>query len=216
MSPARLAWEPRVPPEARAGVLKLLAASVRDDAMLGLIRGPTAAEGRAWLDGLDEDLSEGRTHLLLARAGEGEDVLGLLCLDPARLATQRHLVTLRRAIVHPRARGTALLLRALERVLERCAHHGWTTLIADVRAGTRSERLWRRLGFREYGRLDNYAHHAGRVHAGVFLTATPEELECKLRPRIRRLSSHRPDAFGTSCAEPWNATPRSTTRCSRA
>lgn len=186
----RLEWVPHLSESLRPGLLALLAASVGDDAMLGHTAAPEGASGERWLARLDAELRAEQLMLLVAR-GMSREVVGMVALEPGGLATQRHQVGVRRAFIHPLHRGSRLLFDALQEILAQCAAHGWTTVLIDVREGTRAERLWRRLGFRQYGRLEDYAHYAGRTHAGVFLTASPEELACTLRQLDLRARSSR-------------------------
>lgn len=183
-----LEWVSSVPDNARAGLLSLIAESVGDQAILGFTAPLAHDESEAWLARLDADLRAGRLLLLLARSKDGT-VEGMVALEPGGLATQRHHVTVRRAFLRASRRGSHVLLYAVLQILAQCEARGWTTLLVDVREGTAAERLWRRLGFREYGRLEDYARHAGRIHAGIFLTTTPEEIACIVRPLLRRPQS---------------------------
>jgi hypothetical protein len=58
----------------------------------------------------------------------------------------------------------------------RCLEMGWEIVTLDVRANTRSHRLWSAIGFREYGRLADYARINGERRAGAFMFADAHEL----------------------------------------
>ncbi len=177
-------WLDRIdPPEARR-LVELVNATVPEEGILGFPEALAGREAEALVEELSRGLAEGKLHVLAASDPE-EGIVGTLILEPRSLPTQRHIAEIRRAVIHPSWRGSRILIRALAAIVAHCRTLGVELLTIDVRADTRSERLWRKVGFEEYGRLEDYARVEGVPYAGVFLQQTVAAIEQRLATLTR-------------------------------
>lgn len=136
---------------------------------LGFYEPITPEYGLEMMMALDKDVHAGAVHLLLARDGQ-QRIVGMLSLARQSLPARRHIVEMRRCVIDPEYRGR-FLLTGWRLALERVQQMGCDIIIIDVRSDGKAEQLWRRLGFVEYGRLDDYARVNGKIITGYFLRA---------------------------------------------
>ncbi|MEJ3744944.1 GNAT family N-acetyltransferase [Actinomycetes bacterium KLBMP 9797] len=135
-------------------------------------------DGLALMRAFDADLRRGTVRLLVART-EGDHIVGMVTLARAPQPGRRHVVDLRRCVIHPDYRGR-FLTTGFEEALRTAAEMGCDILTLEVRDDG-PMRLWRRMGFQEYGRLHDYARKDGRSVTGYFMYARRADLEDHFR-----------------------------------
>lgn len=125
--------------------------------------------GMALMEGLQADIRKGICHLLIAR-DITQTIVGMIVLAPQTLPARRHIVEFRRCVIDPGHRGQ-FLLDGWDLVLRKVQQLNCDVISLDVRSDGKAEQLWRRLGFQEYGRMEDYARVRGRIITGYFLRA---------------------------------------------
>jgi GNAT superfamily N-acetyltransferase len=125
--------------------------------------------GAAMMRQLEVDIQREVVHVMVAR-DEDERIIGMLTLAPVQLPARRHIVEMRRCTIAPAHRGK-FLIAGWQLALAKTQELGCDMIIIDVRSDGPADQLWRRLGFKEYGRLDDYARKNGRSITGYFLYA---------------------------------------------
>ena len=121
--------------------------------------------GRAMVDAEADAVGAGQIHMLLARDSAG--LVGSLILQPYVSDARGHTVNSRKAVVARRARGTFFPLMVDEAIRKSVAI-GAEIATLDV-AEDGPVKLWKSLGFKEYGVLNDYARRNGRSLKGYFL-----------------------------------------------
>lgn len=111
-------------------------------------------------------LAAGTLHQLMARSGG--KVVGIVTLEACSQPTRRHIVEIRRAAISPDERGR-FLRRAWSEVLRKCQAMGWEVAQIDVSEDGPIV-LWERMGFRIFGRVQDYARVGARRLEGVYMT----------------------------------------------
>ncbi|AJK50772.1 GNAT family N-acetyltransferase [Burkholderia plantarii] len=142
---------------------------------LGFFEPISTAAGLAMMEALDADLRANAAQLLIAREEPDGRIVGMLILARQSLPARRHIVEMKRCVIEPAYRGR-FVLDGWRLALERVKQMGCDIIVIDVRSDGKAEQLWRRLGFVEYGRLDDYARVNGRVITGYFLRAYVDEV----------------------------------------
>jgi ribosomal protein S18 acetylase RimI-like enzyme len=141
---------------------------------LGFFEPLSSEVGMSMMESLNADLKKEACHLLIARDAS-QRIVGMIILAQQTLPARRHIVEMRRCVIEPKYRGQFILdgwRLALDKVQEmKC-----DIIILDVRSDGKAERLWRMLGFKEYGRMDDYARVRGRIITGFYLRAYLEEI----------------------------------------
>lgn len=130
-------------------------------------------DGLALMRAYANDLRRGAIDLLTARDGN-QRIVGMVTLARAPLPARRHVFDMRRCVIAPDFRGQ-FLLEGWSHALRKLGALGCDIITLEVR-GDGPVELWRRLGFREYGRLPDYARHAGQPVIGHFLYAVRAEI----------------------------------------
>jgi predicted GNAT family N-acyltransferase len=131
--------------------------------------------GRELMEGIDDELRSGICHLLVARdPAAGDRIVGMVTLAPYKLPARKHIVEMKRCVIAEEHRGT-FLLDGFGVALEKCLALGCDRVVLDVRSDG-PEQLWRRLGFQEYGRMEDYARVRGRTVAGIYLQGQVRDL----------------------------------------
>ncbi|HEV2374593.1 MAG TPA: GNAT family protein [Streptosporangiaceae bacterium] len=149
-------------------VSELLGLVSADEPYVGIPRNATAADVAALVTQLTSNVRAGRTQVLLIRSEAGEAV-GCVALTRAVTANQRHIANLGTGMIHPEHRGQGIVTGALRQIAQRCDELQVELLLLDVREGIQAEKVWRRLGFEEYGRLQDYGRTGGESYAGVYM-----------------------------------------------
>lgn len=161
------------PPES---VLRLIVDVSGTDPFIGLPPQPTEEDVAALSARLASGVRAGTTELLAVRAPDGATV-GCVAMNRSSTANQRHIAELTTGAVHPTHRGRGVVPSSFAAVVRRCEATGIELLRLDVREGIPAERVWRQLGFTEYGRLEDYGRVDGKPYAGVYLSQTVRHLK---------------------------------------
>ncbi|MEV4759484.1 GNAT family N-acetyltransferase [Micromonospora sp. NPDC049559] len=191
----RLEWPKALSARDMREMLDLMNGVAVQERNLGFNEPLNDEDGLALMRAFDEELRRGAVRLLLVR-GEGERVIGMVTLARAPQPGRRHVVDLRRCVIHPDHRGRFLDTGFAE-ALRATAEMGCDILTLEVRDDG-PMRLWQRLGFQEYGRLHDYARKDGRSVTGYFMYARRADLEDHFRRTGRW--SHRIDPAGEPAA----------------
>lgn len=121
--------------------------------------------GRGLVDDDARALANGAIHMLLARDAAG--LVGSMILHPYASHARRHTVNARRAVVARRARGTFFPMMVRE-AIDKCLEIGAEIATLDV-AADGPVKLWKSIGFEQYGVLPDYARRNGTPIEGYFL-----------------------------------------------
>ncbi|MBA6257673.1 MULTISPECIES: GNAT family N-acetyltransferase [unclassified Colwellia] len=173
-----LNWPDMLSEEVKIEILNLMNSVLEDDTIIGFPEVLDDETGLKIIDELDEDIRLKKKHVLLATS-ENKRVIGMVILNEKQLPNCKHIVELTRGIIHPSSRGTELLNHSLYRIAERCIKLGKDIIILDVRENTRSEKVWLHCGFRQYGRLPDYARVDEEVFSGIYMYQTAVDLKEK-------------------------------------
>ncbi len=142
---------------------------------LGFFEPLSQEDGLALMRDYDAQLRRGELELLAVRADDGDRrIVGMLTLERAHLPARRHVIDMRRCVIAPESRGQ-FLLQGWEQALYRVRDLGCEVITLEVRDDGPFE-LWRRIGFRDYGVLPDYARHDGAPVTGYFMYARCSEV----------------------------------------
>lgn len=131
--------------------------------------------GIALIEGMHADIKKGVLHLMIAR-NDAQKIVGMIVLAPQPLPARRHIVELRRCVIDPNYRGR-FLLDGWRLTLDKVQQLKCDMMILDVRGDGKAEQLWRKLGFQEYGHMEDYARVRGRVITGYYLRAYVKDIQ---------------------------------------
>ncbi len=146
----------------KASLVSLLVRVVNDGAAVGFLAplDPNAAE--AYWARLP------RTDARLIVASVGGTVVGTAQVHLAGQANGRHRAEIAKVLVDPSWRRQGIGRAIIAQAEEVARSHGRTTLILDTREGDPSNQLYRTSGWREIGRIPEYARSStGELHATV-------------------------------------------------
>lgn len=171
----KVLWVTRLSPGVKRHVAYLLDLSVFDQGILGFDDPGDKTAIDSYLKSLDGKLQSGNSWLLYA----SEDGVPVFMILMERLPhpTSHHLAELKKAIINPVHRGQGLIRLGAAEISKKAREQGIDTLLIDVRSGTRAAKLWQVLGFKVYGRLEDYARYRGHSYAGLYMSSTVDNLE---------------------------------------
>jgi GNAT superfamily N-acetyltransferase len=138
-----------------AEVSAVLIDCVADGASVSFMAPLTRERADAFWRGVADRAAAGAAHVLVAERDGA--ILGTVQVVPAPQENQPHRADIAKMLVHRRARGGgigAALMRAAEEVARSL---GRTLLVLDTVPDTAADRLYRRLGWVEVGRVPGYA-----------------------------------------------------------
>jgi ribosomal protein S18 acetylase RimI-like enzyme len=172
-TPVSASWVTRFDSALHQETIALMLLSAEDEGMLGF-ESHHAAQVHEFVDNLSAKLNN--NCWLLQGYADGKLAYSVV-MERWGNPTGAHIGEIKKAIVHPRYRGNGLVLQGLGEILKRAEREHIDRFVIDVRRGGRAEKLWRSLGFREFGRLDDYSRYLGQVYEGVFMSASRAELQ---------------------------------------
>ena len=118
---------------------------------VGFVPGVSEADVEPALEHLVAGVHE-RGDVLVVLTVDGE-LAGFAGLVTSAHVLKKHWATVLRVQVHPSRQGAGLGRVLIEGVHEAGRRHGWEFLHLTVRGGTGTEAFYRRLGYREVGRI---------------------------------------------------------------
>lgn len=160
-----LYWPAALSEEDRRELLSLYDEVARHESTHGYTGSIANDLGRAMVDAEAESVSTGQIHMLLARDADG--LVGSLILQPFVSDARGHTVNSKKAVVARRARGIFAPLM-FDEAIRKAVSIGAEIATLDV-AEDGPVQLWKSMGFKEYGVLDDYARRNGRSLKGYFL-----------------------------------------------
>ncbi|MEV1331086.1 GNAT family N-acetyltransferase [Micromonospora costi] len=147
----RFVLDPELSPRLREQIVALWADVSNAGGAVGFVPPVTTADVRALADPTFAGIVHGPDRLLLGY--DGERLVAALILADNRFALKAHWCVLKRVMVHPDTQGKGYGL-ALMREAERVAREmGLAALHVTLRDGLGLDHFYRRLGYREIGRL---------------------------------------------------------------
>jgi L-amino acid N-acyltransferase YncA len=163
------------------GIVDVMNAIIEQETIIGYTTKLDRETGAKMIGELGEEAAQESCHVLLGYDQAGT-VQGMVILRQNKQPNCRHIAELSKGIIFPGSRARGLLRSALQEVAFKCQALGVELLTLDVRAGTRSEKLWRAVGFQAYGKLEDYARVNQQVHAGYFMSQYVSDLLKHLPP----------------------------------
>nr|QKW93907.1 N-acetyltransferase domain-containing protein [Vitiosangium cumulatum] len=161
-------WAERLDEEEALQLIELMNAVIERDPTIGFSSRIDRESGLELMADVDQDIAKGNSHLLLVSAPDRR-LLGMGLMRQSKLPHCRHLAEVQIGFIHPSVRGGGILEAMFSELIRKCQALEADLLMIDVQEGTRSERLWRTLGFLPYGRLEDYARVGQRTHAGIYM-----------------------------------------------
>lgn len=156
-------------------MLSLLEMSAQDGAILGFQKKLTDKDAQSYKNDLMDQIQAGTLKLLIAHTDKNEVVLNCF-LKGSLQDTTRHIFDLQKGFIHPDLRGTGLLPKAMLFIAKTAQENHVDVLTLDVRDGTPAHRLWKRVGFKTFGIMDDYSRYNGKSYLGHFMSIRTESL----------------------------------------
>lgn len=150
----------------RAGLTELLRDAVDGGASVGFLPPLAPAQATEYWEGVIADLGRSGRALLVAR--EGGRLLGTVQLELSGKPNASHRAEAQKLLVHSAARRRGLGAALMAAIEDLARRRGRLLLVLDTLAGDDGERLYRRIGYQEAGRIPGYARGAdGALHTTV-------------------------------------------------
>ncbi|MFF4881145.1 GNAT family N-acetyltransferase [Micromonospora sp. NPDC000668] len=143
--------DPDLTPQLRAEIVALWVDVTNAGGAVGFVPPVTAADVHATADPTFAGIADGPDRLLVGYAGDR--MVAVLIFSDNRFPLKAHWCVLKRVMVHPDTQGTgygSALMREAARLGRKLGHEA---LHVTVRDGLGLDEFYRRLGYREIGRL---------------------------------------------------------------
>ena len=147
----RFVLDPDLTPELREQIIALWVDVTNAGGAVGFVAPVTADDVRPLATSTLDEVADGPDRLLAAY--EGEKLVAVLVIADNRFHLKTHWRVLKRVMVHPDTQGRghgAALMREAERI---ACGLGLAALHVTVRDGLGLDSFYKRLGYREIGRL---------------------------------------------------------------
>lgn len=194
-------WHSSITDTQADAIITLYNDVAKQESIIGYAEPLNQAEGDAVIRQLREDLARRNKVLLLinesnqsanssfevskAEIGKVEvncethvtrEIIGMALLSISGMPNCKHRAEISKGIIHSSYRHQGVLPLALLSIGHYAKSIGVSQLELDVRANTRSEQIWRKAGFIEYGRLPNYASPRNQPKEGVYMYQSTDSL----------------------------------------
>ncbi|RLP99567.1 GNAT family N-acetyltransferase [Micromonospora sp. CV4] len=147
----RFVLDPELTPQLRAEIVALWVDVSNAGGAVGFVPPVTAADVRATADPTFAGIADGPDRLLVGY--DGDRLVGVAIFCDNRFPLKAHWCVLKRVMVHPDTQGAghgSALMREAARLGRELGHEA---LHVTVRDGLGLDGFYRRLGYREIGRL---------------------------------------------------------------
>lgn len=161
-------WPTMLSPLRKRRIVDLLNAILATETQIGFPGVMPMEEGLAFVNNLQEEITANNCLLFNILHGDGE-VVGMAILKRDLQPNCKHVVEVCKGMIHPKFRGEGVMEAAFLEIGEKCLEQGMELLKLDVRKGTKAEQVWKFIGFKTYGHLEDYAREDGQVFAGAFM-----------------------------------------------
>ena len=171
-------WVKQIQEQDRVDFVALINTVSLKETTLGYHELISETDGQSLVAAINRDLANGSAQVLLVR-NDADKIVGTVTLSPQPLPARRHIVEMKRCVIHPDHRGE-FLLWGFRLALEKSLEIGCDMVILDVRSDGPAADLWRKIGFREYGRLEDFARVRGKKIVGYYMVGYVDELRAAL------------------------------------
>lgn len=181
-------WSAGLSATDKAQMLAILNAVARREGTNGMSRPLTDEEGAKFTGHLDEAIRRGDCHQLFARDERTHAIVAIATLEQIKMNPARaHVIDIKRMASAVEARGFGrFILEGWQVILEKCRKLGCDIVNIDVSEDGPYE-MWRKLGFRVYAKIADYARVGERKLDGYFLHVYVDEaLEILERFHVER------------------------------
>ena len=167
-------WPGKLNPVQQAKLTDLYNSIIKDESILGYQNELNANDSVQIQQEIAWKVENGEQELMFAKY-HGK-VVGMVLLTPSKLPNCAHRVELSKGLISPDYRNKGILQKALLEIGLRARSKGYDQIVLDVRANTRSETVWRKAGFSQYGLLKDYARVGEVKYDGVFMMQNTDDL----------------------------------------
>ncbi|GGK34293.1 GNAT family N-acetyltransferase [Nocardia camponoti] len=164
-------------------IVDMVVETSKSEPFIGVSSEPSQSDIHMLRGRLIQGLSSDRSGVLAVLWGS--TIVGAVCMNRSATANQAHIAELTTGVVDKAHRKRGVVAVAFRGIVDRCSEEGIDILRLDVREGTDSERIWRRFGFMEYGRLEDYGRCNEERYTGVYLAQSVRSLNSILSTQIR-------------------------------
>ncbi|MFG2056719.1 GNAT family N-acetyltransferase [Micromonospora sp. NPDC048930] len=147
----RFVLDPELTAALREQLVNLWVDATNAGGAVGFVAPVTTAEVRPLAERTFADITGGPDRLLVGYAGERP--VAVLVFADNRFHLKTHWGILKRVMVHPDTQGRGYGLDLMREAARRAPELGWSALHVTLRGGQGLEAFYRRLGYREVGRL---------------------------------------------------------------
>lgn len=175
----QFSWPVSIDETLRNGIVSLYNDAIDQTTVIGYTQHLSKEEGEALVDELDASLKKG--ELALFAGVSGDELIVMALLTASEMPNCRHIADLTKGIIRSDHQKSGLVRKAFLAIAEHCEQQGYSLITLDVRENCKAHHVWQSVGFREYGRLDDYARVDGISYAGVFMCQSTADLKASMQ-----------------------------------
>ncbi|HZP66077.1 MAG TPA: GNAT family N-acetyltransferase [Rudaea sp.] len=176
-------WPKTIDDTLHPGVVALYNDAIATTTVIGYSKPLDETQGEKLVASLNDRIAKGDIEFFAVRSNQ--ELVGMVLLSASNMPNCRHIANLSKGIIRSDFQKSGLLRRAFLSVAEYCESKGYNLITLDVRENSAAHRVWEGLGFRQYGRLEDYARTDGVSHAGVYMCQPTAELKARLEAASR-------------------------------
>jgi hypothetical protein len=169
-------WATSLTESDKAQMLTILNTVASKEGTNGIPRPLSDEEAEKFTASLDRALRRQECHQLFTRDGPDNRIVAIATLEQIKMnPARRHVIEVKRMASAPELRGFGrYLLDGWRVILDKCRGIGCDLINIDV-SEDGPYRMWQKLGFRTYAKIEDYARVGERKLDGYFMHVYIEE-----------------------------------------
>lgn len=180
-------WPTTIDADLEPRIIALYNDAIRATTVIGYSELISDEEGEVLIGNLRESLEKGAISLFTGRLEQ--ELVCMAIISASEMPNCKHIANVYKGIVRSDQQKTGLLKSAFFNIAEYCESHGYEIITLDVRENSPPHKIWLSIGFKQYGRMEDYARVNGVSHPGVFLSQAASDLKDNLSARKNDESS---------------------------
>lgn len=147
--------------------IKLINSSIEDNFILGFTKPLDNDIYNLYIDNIKQELKSKSLELIFVF--KNISLVATVSLRYFKNTSKAHICEIHKGIIKKEERSLAVLKELFRAIVSQTEHHGISKIVLDVRENSKAHKMWKYIGFSEYGKLLDYSRIGDESYAGCFM-----------------------------------------------
>ena len=154
--------------------IALINSSVEDNSILGFIKPISNDNYNVYIENKKYELKNNSLELIFIF--DDHKLIGTVSLKYFRGSSKSHICEIHKGIIKKENRGINVLKKIFQAIEIQALKNNISKIILDVRENSRAHKMWKYIGFTEYGKLLDYSRIDNMTYSGCFMEISLDTL----------------------------------------